>query len=242
MIPGYCDIHSHILYGVDDGAANLSEATRMLSIAYMEGIRCMVATPHFIADGTNVSIKKIYEVYYEIVEEAKKISPEFQIYLGHELYHSQDVTKSLIRGDALTINKSSYLLVEFLPRTPFRDIWNGLQQYLYHGYYPILAHAERYIELLQEPDRVRDIVKSGIYIQINFSSLIGRHIRTSFCHKLLKKGWVHFLGTDTHGATMRPPYVREVAEAIRKKYGESTYEKLLWENPMTMLKNKIIKL
>lgn len=241
MIPGYCDIHSHILYGVDDGAVSIDEVSRMLSIAYSEGIRCMVATPHFIADGTNVSEQIINEIYENVLKEAKKISPDFQIFLGHELYHSQDVIKYLQRGEAFTINKTDYILVEFWPRISYRDMWNSLQEYLYHGYYPILAHAERYIELLKKPERVHDIVRSGIYIQLNFSSLLGRHSESDFCHKLLKKDWVHFLGSDTHGATIRPPYAREAADLIRKKYGIHTYEKLLWENPMAMLKNIIIK-
>lgn len=242
MIPGYCDIHSHILYGVDDGAATISESSRMLSIAYREGIRCIVATPHFIADGTNISLDTLQEIYNKILNEAKKISSDFQIFLGHELYHSQDVIKSLIKGEALTINKSNYVLVEFLPRTSFRDIWRGLQIYLYHGYYPILAHAERYLELIDKPYLVKDLVRSGIYIQINFSGLIGRNYRANFCHKILKRGLVHFMGTDAHGATSRTPYANEAAIIIRKKYGEDTFEKLLWDNPMAMLKNRIIKL
>jgi protein-tyrosine phosphatase len=242
MITGFCDIHSHILPGVDDGAANLSEALQMLSIAYQEGIRCIVATPHFIADGKNVSVKELQEVFAKIEKEAYKISPNFKIYLGHELYHSQDVLSSLQRGDALTINGTKYILVEFLPRASFKDIWNNLHMYLLSGYYPILAHTERYYDLINNSELVGNMIRSGIYIQINISSLMGRNFRTSFCNKLIKKNWVHFLGTDAHGATSRAPYIKDAAETIRKKHGDKTLEMLLWSNPMAMLGNCIIKI
>lgn len=240
MIPGYCDIHSHILYGVDDGAVSIDEVSRILSIAYSEGIRSMVATPHFIADGNNASVKTLHRIYENVLREAKKISPEFQIFLGHELFHSQDVINSLKSGEALTINNGNYVLVEFLPGTSYRNIRYGLQEYLNQGYYPILAHTERYFELMDKPELVHDIVRSGVYIQINFSSLLKRHSLADFCHKLIKKDLVHFLGTDAHGASVRPPYAKEAATLIRKKHGIHTYERLLWENPTAMLNNTII--
>lgn len=241
MISAYCDIHSHILPGVDDGASNLYEASSMLSIAYKEGIRCIVATPHFIADGSGVSMEALQEAFASVKKEANKISPDLKIYLGHELFHSQDILNLLERGEALTINSTRYILIEFLPRTSFGDIWSNLHKYLLNGYYPILAHTERYIDLVHNPELVGDMIRSGIYIQINVGGFIRRNKRTNFCNKLIKRGWVHFLGTDSHGTISRAPLIKAAAEIILKKYGEKTLVKLMWNNPMAMLKNCIIE-
>lgn len=241
MISTYCDIHSHILPGVDDGATNIYEASSMLSIAYDEGIRCIVATPHFIADGSGVSMEVIQEAYVKVKHEANKISPDLKVFLGNELFHSQDILKLLEKGEALTINSTRYILIEFLPRTSFRDIWSSLHKYMLNGYYPILAHAERYIALVNNPGLVGDMVRSGIYIQINVGGITRRNNRTNFCNKLIKRGWVHFLGTDSHGAISRAPLIKEAAGVISRKYGKETLEKLMWNNPMAMLNNYIIE-
>lgn len=48
---GYIDMHCHILPEVDDGAESIEETVQMLQIAYQEGIRCIIATPHHHQSG-----------------------------------------------------------------------------------------------------------------------------------------------------------------------------------------------
>ena len=103
-----------------------------------------------------------------------------------------------------------------------------------------MAHAERYSALRKEPELVNDLIQLGAYIQLNFSS-IGRYSfddRTSFCHKLLQRRWVHFLGTDTHGAEERAPRAKDAVTFLEKRYGKDTIKELLWDNPMTMVEDK----
>lgn len=235
------DIHCHFLPGVDDGAKDMDETYRMLSIAYREGIRTMIATPHYRTGDENIPMGKLEELMQEVKEISEANSMEFQFLLGHELMYSSDIVRALEYKEALTLNGTRYILLEFIPDTVYQELRFGLNQCIYAGYIPILAHAERYLELIRKPKRVKDLIDLGVYIQINTSSIRKWFSkRTRFCHKLLKHDWVHFIGTDAHGAEVRVPCAKHAVNILRKKYGEDTVKRLLWENPMTMLENRYL--
>lgn len=237
---GYFDIHSHILPGIDDGAKNMDETLRMLHIAYEEGIRIMVATPHYVAGKEKVTTLDIRNIFDEVCETIARSGIPIALILGNELFFSMDLINALDRGDALTIDGTRYILVEFSPDATFRSIWSGLNHCIFAGYIPILAHIERYECLVREPSLVEALIKLGVYTQLNLSCINGHIVnpKVSFCHKLLKKEWVHFLGTDSHGANERIPRAKKATQYLKKKYGENKVIQLLWENPMTMLEDK----
>lgn len=236
----FFDIHSHILPGVDDGAKDMEETLQMLHIAYNEGIRVMVATPHYKAGKIDSSAARLQGLLQEVKQEIKEAGIELTILLGNELLFSTSTIDELKQGKALSIAETRYILVEFLPGTPFRQIWEGLNNCIFAGYIPILAHAERYQCLIKKPMLVGELNKLGAYIQINLSSIVGKITsrKVNFCRKILKMDWVQFLGTDAHGAFERIPRVKEAMGYLIKKYGEDTVRQLAWNNPMTMLENK----
>lgn len=237
----YCDIHSHFLPGVDDGAKDMDETIRMLSIAYQEGFRTIVATPHYKADGQNILVSELQELLCQVKEASHSISNDFEFILGHELFYSTGLIASLKNQEALTLNKTRYILLEFLPDMSFCQLKAGLNDCIYAGFLPILAHAERYHELVQVPKRTKELIDLGAYIQINFSSIHKScSKRTRFCHTLLRQEWVHFIGTDSHGVKIRAPIAQKAIKILKKKYGEATVKRLLWDNPITILENKII--
>lgn len=237
---GYFDIHCHILPGIDDGPKNFDETIRMLYIAYEEGIRFIVATPHYGFDNTKVSLQQTQKLYEELNTVINNAGIKISILLGSELLFSSDIVDALNKGDALTIDGTRYILVEF-PRTAlYKDIWNGINQCVFGGYIPILAHVERYKCLIKDPYLVEDLILLGAYIQINLSSVKGKLLdkEALFCRKLLKKGWVHFLGTDAHGAYERIPRVNNYVKYLRRRYGQDRIQQLFWDNPMTMVENR----
>lgn len=237
---GYFDLHSHILPGVDDGAASLEETRSMLQTAYEEGIRIMTATPHYAIGRKNASVKQLQELVEELNEPSFDLCNKPHIILGNELLFSKEIIDALNRGDALTIDGTRYILVEFFPEEEFGMMREGLHHCLLSGYIPILAHTERYHCLIRHPWLVGELIQMGVYVQINFSGLVGHILspKVNFCHKLLKKDWVHFLGTDAHGAHNRAPRVRKEVTRLMKKYGEETVTRLLWSNPMKMLEDR----
>ena len=104
------DIHSHILPGVDDGAESISETMRLLHAAREQGIRDIIATPHYgIENGFAPKVDKI-RFAFEKVRAAQKDESEglngLRLYLGEEVYCSDDVAERFKSGQALRINDS----------------------------------------------------------------------------------------------------------------------------------------
>lgn len=236
----YFDIHSHILPGVDDGAKDMDDTRRMLYQAYKEGIRIIVATPHYKAGKKNMPAEQLKAVFEQVRKIAADISDDLEIILGNELFYNTELVEALASKAALTIDSTRYILVEFLPDAPFREIWEGINHCIFAGYIPILAHAERYRCLLKDMKLVEHLIESGTYIQLNLSSIVHSRLclGTRFSRKLLKKGWVHFLGTDMHNSNDKAPCARKAFAYLKKKYGTSMVRQLLWENPMTMIENR----
>ena len=46
---GLFDIHCHIVPSVDDGASSAEEAYKMLQMEYRQGVRNIIATPHYLS-------------------------------------------------------------------------------------------------------------------------------------------------------------------------------------------------
>ena len=178
------------------------------------------------------------EKFEAIREKAHKYYPEIQLYLGSELYYQQGTVSDLKQGKALTMNGTRYVLVEFATSDAYSHIYRAVQDFVYAGYIPILAHVERYKAVFGHVDKIVELIETGAYIQINAESLIGGIFdkRASFCKKIMKEGLVHFLGTDCHDFRTRRPNMKSAAEVVRKKHADQ----ILYENPRRMLEGKSI--
>lgn len=236
----FFDVHNHILPGIDDGPKNMEESLRMISMAYNEGIRIILATPHYYLGKSEKRTDYYLNLLDKLNDMITQIGMHMQLILGNELFFSVGIIEALKKGEALTIDGTRYILVEFASDLSFQEMWKGLNHCIFAGYIPILAHAERYRCLQKHPDLVGELVNLGAYMQVNISSICGRAVNPTvrFSRKLLKKEWVHFLGTDAHGADRRAPCIRKGAAYLTRKYGEERVRQLFWENPMTMLENK----
>ena len=237
---GYIDMHCHILPEVDDGAQSIEETVQMLRIAYREGIRCIIATPHHHPKRGMEHPERLRKKLTIVRREAKKIDEKFRVYLGSEIFFGQDVLEKLKEGQILTMNRRNYVLVEFSPSEPFSYIKQSLQQLMMAGYEVILAHAERYRCLTEEPELAEQLGDMGILLQINAGSITGdggRRIR-KFIRYLMDEDLVFCVGTDAHSARSRAPRMKKAAEYVKKKYGEEYVRKIFYENAKMMLRKE----
>lgn len=238
----WTDIHSHILPSVDDGSVNLKQTRNMLEIAHEEGIIHIIATPHYGVGCINPDVQELQKKLELVREEAKKIDPNFQIDLGNELFYSEDIIEHLKKKKALTMAGTRYVLVEFPVFESYRNIRTGLHRLLINGYLPILAHVERYEALYQSLDTIEDLIRLGVYMQMNITSILGGFTdqRSKYCKKLMDYGYIHFVATDSHSDHNREPRMIKGVNYLRKKYGIELVNLLLVKNTSQLLSNKYI--
>lgn len=237
------DIHCHILPGVDDGPKSLEDALMMIDMAYKDGVKCVIATPHLnhpLEFNPESGIKESYDL---LRTEIKKRYDDFGIVLGSELYIDRMYHKILSEKPyAFTIAGTNYVLMEFQPNVKHDEIVEVVHEFIIKGYRPIIAHIEMYKCLNGHIDRVRSIRNEGAYIQVTGSSVIGKMGKdtTQFLRKIIKSGLVDFVASDGHGHERRRPLLREAYKAVEALTSGKEAKRIFDENPRLLISGKHI--
>lgn len=241
-ILGFTDIHCHIIPTVDDGADSMEAAQEMIRIAYAGDTRRIIATPHYGTHRVKASNGIIAARFQELNAWVEKEYPDMKLYLGQELSYRHGLEEQLGRGAAFTMAGSHYALVEFQPGDDYSRIRQGLQAVQMAGYRPILAHAERCERLASNIDYIKELVRMGIYIQINARSVIGKNgwQCKSCTKKLLKQELVHFVASDGHDTKKRIPSIQKAMFHIASRYGKQYALELSIRNPDRVIADEFI--
>ncbi len=236
------DIHCHILPGVDDGAKSMEESLNMLRIAEHNAIHTILLTPHNKPGHHNIHTPRMNAYIRELQEQIRNIGLSIKLLGGNELYYRMELPQELKNGAARTMADSDYVLVEFDPMTDYDYLRNGVYDLMSEGYFPIIAHVERYRCLLDHLDRIEDLSGMGAYIQVNSGSIMGNtgfHVK-SFTRKMLKQELVHFVATDAHDTKKRAPELKKCADYITRKYGGNYAKQIFHNNPEYIIRNEIL--
>lgn len=239
---GFIDIHAHILPGVDDGSRSMEETLRMVQTAYEQGIRTIIATPHYVPGGDNLPVEKLKGFQKQVQAEIVGLYPDMKLLLGNEIYYSGSAIELLRSKEALTLADSRYVLVEFSTRESYDLIYRGMGELIRAGYWPVLAHVERYRCLIKHEYRISDLIELGCYIQMNGDSVLGGILDSEaiYNRKLVRQGFVHFIGSDCHDDRIRIPCMKSAEKTLQKKCDEGSLKKLFYENPFKVLENTYI--
>lgn len=208
-----CDIHSHILPGVDDGCKDVAETLQVLQSAREQGVNDIIATPHFYSYRENAdAFLRRRNAAFELLK--LQLPADMRICLGAEVAYFNDISRSedLTR---LCLGNSRYLLLE-LPFTPWNsNLFRELQNLAYiRGVIPVLAHIERYIGI-QSKQALRQVLELGLPVQMNAEHLL--RFRCAFqARRLLKNGTVQLLGSDCHNSTVRSYNLGKAVEHLQK--------------------------
>ena len=180
------DLHTHILPGVDDGAPDLETSVLMAAVAAESGVTHLVATPHSNQRGAfeNYASPALQVRFDCLCAAVREAGIPLELSLGMEIFGTGDVPKLLREGRLLTINGGRYLLIEFgFHEDPLR-IERLLDELLAAGYWPVVAHPERYYGLQRMPNYLYDWVNRGVVLQVNKGSLFGRFGRGAQARRL----------------------------------------------------------
>ena len=232
------DVHHHCLHGVDDGPRELAEAVELLAMAASEGIDTIIATPHVLRGRWRTPPREELEAKIEQLRSATNDTPH--LILGSEYFFAHDVTEMLRDGVIVPLASSRYVLMELASNSVPPMIEQPLYRMQLDGWVPVIAHPERNLVFQEQPERLAFLIEHGARTQITTGSLTGEfgpQARAS-AETLLRRGLVHFVATDAHNTTKRPPRLRAALEALQSLVGETVAHALTVENPRAVLENR----
>ncbi|MBE6727651.1 MAG: capsular polysaccharide biosynthesis protein [Ruminococcaceae bacterium] len=211
------DWHSHILPEIDDGSKSIKESITLLQMLSSQGVKTVIATPHFFAnDESAESFIERRQASYE------KLKPQLfdgapNILLGAEVKYYAGISR-MENLQKLKIQQSKLLLLE-MPFSKWSEYTvrelielSGLK-----GIKIILAHIERYMKF-QKSDTFERLYESGIFMQVN-ASFFNEWLTRRKALKMLERQEIHFIGSDCHNITSRPPEIGNAFKIIENKFG-----------------------
>lgn len=241
------DIHSHIVFDVDDGPDTLEESLALIKESYSQGVRTIVSTSHRRKGMFETPEEKIFTNFSVVKEEVEKIYDDLTLCFGGELYYSNDIPEKLSKNQVPRMNGTRFALVEFSMTTPWKEIHTGLSQVLMQGVTPIVAHIERYNALEFNKERVKELIDMGCYTQINSShvlkpKLFGDKYKVfkKRARYFLEENLVHCVASDMHNTGERKPYMKEAYQIIFKDFGKKRAHNLFKDNPQSLLENNYL--
>lgn len=230
------DLHDHLLPGLDDGATDLATSVEMARMAAEDGITHVVCTPH-ASSRYRFDPERNQKLLGELREAVAAAGVRVVLGSGCDFHLSYDNVRDAIENPRrYTVNGGEYLLIEL----PDYGLPPTLEETFYSlrvaGMTPILTHPERNPSLQQDTARLADWVRDGMLTQVTAASVTGRMGRKAqkLAERLLADRWVHFIATDAHNVSSRPPQMRAACDQIAARYGEAYAQRLCTENPQAV--------
>jgi len=231
------DIHSHVLYGLDDGAGTLADSIAMVEMAAAAGTTDIVATPH-----ADLNFRFQPELNRQRCDELQAAAGEkIRIHLGCDFHLSyENIQDALALPSKYTINGLNYLLVEFsdllIPKTTGAVFTRMIES----GIIPIITHPERNWLLTLRMAELENWVAEGALTQVTSQSLAGLFGSKArkFAEELMRRDMVHFIASDAHSVEERHPRLDETYALIAGRYGKERAERLLTTHPRCVIEGR----
>ncbi len=230
------DFHSHLIPGVDDGAATIEESRAALAAFARDGISTAILTPHFEGSLTLAPLlaaerlDQIDAGWAALTGDAEAAATGVRLLRGVELM--LDVPDPDLRDERLRLGGSRFVLVEYPGmQLPEQHADFAVRSLRAKGLQPILAHAERYQNVSDSLDELLPLRYTGAYFQVNAGSLLGHHGRGAArrAEALLSRGWAEYASSDYHARG--PMSVRDAQAWLVARGGAAQAAALFRTNP-----------
>ncbi|WP_106496250.1 tyrosine-protein phosphatase [Lentibacillus sp. Marseille-P4043] len=236
------DINCHILPGLDDGPQSLRETLAMAKKAAKQGIHTVIATPHHNNGMFQNEKDAIIGAVDYVNAKLREAEIDLMVLPGQEIMMYADIVADLERGLLLPLNESSgYVLLEM----PTSHVPSFASQLVFDmqiaGYKPIIAHPEENRELVDNPNRLYDLVKNGALTQLNAASITGSAGKRTekFALNMLEASLAQFIGSNAYDAKKRDSKLQQAYKVMTKQLGAQTAD-LLMENSELLTQGKPI--
>lgn len=230
------DMHSHLIYGVDDGPPTIKESMRMLLEAEKLGINTIIATPHYR--------KGLYQAenvvghYHELVSRVRDFNIE--ILLGYEVYFDSIIPDVIKSNERFTLNRSRYLLFEMPFDIMPADIYQIILKLHMENFIPIIAHPERNRFFIGNFQLFLEFIESGCLVQLDAASILGVYgiLAKRFVKNLIKMNLVHFVASDAHNARDYINWYLPAYDKVKRWSGKEYADMLFYKNQEMLLNIK----
>lgn len=233
------DIHSHLLYGVDDGPQQLAESLQIIEHAVMQGITAIITTPHAKHPIYDVSYENVLHQVHTLQLEIEKRAWPIKLFPGHEVHINENILEYSTAKQLHMLANSNYLLLELPPETIPFYCKEMIRLLVASGITPIIAHPERNRAIQQNVALLEQLIREGALAQITAGSITGHFgKKTRQCAMdLIEARLVHTYGSDVHNMSTRP-LLFEVGLDYLEKMKQLDMVNLFLENNERVLENK----
>lgn len=221
------DFHTHVLPGIDDGSTSTQESLALLQMEAKQGIRHVVATPHFYAqvDRPKPFLARRAAAVSRLQEAMAGVPDLPRLSVGAEVHYFPGIGDADILPE-LAIDHGGYVLIEMpmahWTEKMYRELENIHENF---GLTPIVAHVDRYFEPMRTygiPERLMDL---PVLVQAN-ADFFQRFFTQRMALRMLSRGQIHLLGSDCHNLKDRPVNLRQTLELIGKKLGQEAIARI----------------
>ena len=193
-----CDMHSHLLPGIDDGSPDPETSSKLINGLVNLGYKKLITTPHIMWDLYQNDASSISSAYQTLEQGMGKLP--LPLHTAAEYFLDDYFDRIVSQNKPLLTLRANWVLVEF----SFVNVPVNLKQTLFNlqinGYQPVLAHPERYLYFGDDKKKYEELHDAGYYFQVNLLSLTGYYGRgpQELAEYLVRKKYVDLLGTDLH--------------------------------------------
>lgn len=236
------DFHTHIIPNIDDGSRSVEETFNLLKEAKEAGFEGIILTSHYIENYYETDAPE-RDIWVKAISDSSRTKGvETDLYIGNEIYISDNIMKLLIDGKASTINNTSYVLFEMPLNAEPMNLYDVIYSLQENKLVPVLAHPERYSYIQKEPELIYDLIQKGVLMQANYGSILGQYGEKAkmIVKKFFENNMIHFLGSDVHRQNTIYKRIPQALEEIRNIIGDKKLEELTTINPKLALENKRI--
>lgn len=236
------DVHTHILWEIDDGSKSIDMSVAMLDVAVENGTKVIFATPHVIEFLNKPTWELIVEKSKQIQQIADTKNLNIEIKPGAEVQMNWELLSEVGEQGAYCLNGSRYALVEL----PVLGVPEYADEFFYRlmlkGVVPIIAHPERNQVLMNNVAKLLEWMRKGILLQCNSGSVtgaFGKKVRENV-ELLLKNRLISFIGSDAHCDKRRNTKLSEARMMIMDMVGKDYCEEIFYRNPVCVLRNELV--
>lgn len=237
------DLHSHLLPGVDDGAADLQMSVRMAEMAYADGIRGMVCTPHVMPGVYDNSSANIIPAVAQLQSELERREIKLRLFAGADIHVSPDLVARIKNREIPTLARSRYFLFEPSHHVLTPRIEELAGRLIEAGIVPIITHPERLSWISNHYNVFQRLNELGCLVQITAASVTGEFGKYAkfYAEKLMDERRVDLLATDAHDPVTRPPGLSKARDLVAARLGDEEAQSMVLWRPANILSNKPVK-